>query len=195
MRPIPKPRHLLAVCILALVSSAYAYMAWQDHRLSSEQIHIATSALKQYQRPLFEHDPVYADDGPWRTSAPSFQMLMEFSLVPTGYQDLTLGFRVMAGVVVMIYLCGMYALLYRQTRSWAMSTFVAVLSTAVTHGLGDSSWGLGPLATIQPRGLCIAFMPLFGLALLRYSNPWRIKFRRNAVSALVWSVRQVRFCR
>lgn len=174
MRPIPKPRHLPAVCILALVAATYAYMAWHDQRLSSEQVHIATSALKRYQRSLFEHDPVYTDDGPWRTSAPTFQMLMDLSLTPTGYQDLTLGFRMMTGVVVMIYLCGMYALLYRQTRSWAMSTFVAVLSTAVTHGLGDSSWGLGPLATIQPRGLCIAFMPLFGLALLRYGNPWRM---------------------
>jgi len=71
-------------------------------------------------------------------------------------------------VITLVYLCGMYALLFAQCRSWSVAAFVAVLSTRVVETLGDGSWGIGPLQSITPAGLCTALFPLIVLAFLRY---------------------------
>ena len=68
----------------------------------------------------------------------------------------------------------MYALLYRQTRSWSLSAFVAVLSSAVTYTLGRSYWGIGSLASITPPTLVLAVVPLIVLSYLRYERQWRV---------------------
>ncbi len=174
MRPIPRKRHLLAVLILAGVSSAGGYLAMLDDRPSKTQINIATVAIKRHQPNLFANDQVFGASGRWRFHTPLHQALLEMILVPSGYQDLTLPFRAIAGVVVMIYLCGMYALLYRQCRSWSISVFVAVLSTAVTYTLGRSFWGVGSLGSITPPTLVTALVPLIVLSYLRYENQLRL---------------------
>lgn len=174
MRPIPRTRHLLAVLIFAGASVAAGYMAMLDDRLSKTQIGIASVAAKRYEPELFADDPVFGESGRWRFHTPFLQSLLEVILLPTGYQDLTLPFRAMTGVAVMIYLSGMYALLYRQTRSWSLSAFVAVLSSTVTYTLGRSYWGIGSLASITPPTLVLATIPLIVLSYLRYERQWRV---------------------
>jgi len=174
MRPIPRARHLVALLIFAGASAAAGYFAMLDDRLSSMQINIATVAAKRHNPELFPHDPVFGSSDRWRFHTPGFQTPLEMILVPTGYQDLTLPFRAMTGVVSMIYLCGMYALLYRQSRSWSISAFVAVLSSTIVYTLGRSFWGVGSLGSIVPPTALLAIVPLIVLSYLRYENQWRI---------------------
>ena len=165
MRPVPRSRHLLAVMVFAAVAAASAYLASMDHRLSSAQVNIATAAVKRHDPAAFPHDLVFGEGKLWLFHTPAFQSLLELVLVPTGYHNLHLPFRVMAGVVTVLYLCGMYALLFAQCRSWSISAFVAVLSG------GDG--GVGSLESMTPAGLCTAVYPLIVLGVARYSRPAR----------------------
>lgn len=163
--------------VFLIVAGSYAYMAALDTHLSDTQINIASAAVKRHQPDLFAHDPIFgAAEGTelWRFHTPAFQSLLEMVLVPTDYADPTLPFRVLTGIVALAYMCSMYALLYRQCKSWSASAFVAVLSSTVTYTLGRAYWGAGSLASIEPATLYTAIIPLIVLAFLRYSDQWRI---------------------
>ena len=170
MRPAPQARHLVSVAILAAVSAAYGYSAIFDDDLSSTQIGIASAAIKRHEGDLFACDPVLGASQLWRLHTPVFYGLLELVLFPTGYRDPVLPFRAMTSIVAMTYLCGMYALLYRQCRSWSVAVFVAVLSSAAIRTLGGSHWGVGPLEYVTPMGICMAATPLIVLAFLRYAE-------------------------
>ena len=174
MRPIPQSRHLVAILLLAGVAATSGYLAAHDERLSDAQEYAATAALKRNAADRFAHDPIYGPSRLWQFHPPAFQIPLEMVLIPTGYRDPMLPFRIMTGVVVMVYLCGMYALLYRQTRSWSISVFVAVLSSTVTYAIGGAFWGVGSLGSIEPAGLCIAVIPLVLLAYRRHGRTWRV---------------------
>ena len=168
MRPVPRSRHFVAVLIFAAVSVAFGCAAFFDNHLSESQMNIASSAMKRHRPGLYPHDPVFGPSELWRFQTPSAQVLLELILVPTDYEDLTLPFRLLTAPVVMIYLCGMYALLYRQCRSWSMSAFVAILSCKIAWTIGWSHWGVGSLASISPQAFMQAAVPLIVLAFLRY---------------------------
>jgi hypothetical protein len=174
MRPIPRSRHLVAVVLLAAVAAATGYLAAADFRLGDGQVHAACTALKRHDRSLFAHDPVFGRSSLWRFHSPAFQGLLETVLLPAGYDDPVVAFRALAGVAAMVYLCGMYALLYRQTRTWSVAVFVAALSATVTHAMGGSFWGAGSLGSIHPAGLCTAVTPLIALAFLRHLDRRRL---------------------
>ncbi|MGC9453788.1 MAG: DUF6798 domain-containing protein [Phycisphaerae bacterium] len=173
MRPRPPRRHILAMLIFAGVAVTAGYFAMLDDQLSDSQVHVATAALKRHQPELYPTDPVFGPSGLWKLHTPALQGILELTLIPTGYSDLTLPFRLLTPVAVMIYLGGMYALLYRQCKSWSISAFVAILSCAVVNALGGSSWGMGSLASITPAGLVRIFIPLVVLSYLRYRRQWR----------------------
>ncbi len=102
--------------------------------------------------------------------SPAFLALMEMSLIPTLYSDLELPFRVGIFPFVLLYLCGMYALLWRQCRSSSIATFVSVLSIAVIPAFGGWFSGIGTLESITPAGLVVVFSPLLVLCYLRTSR-------------------------
>lgn len=184
MRPIPRSRHLPAVLLLAAAAAAMAYAARHDHRLSDAQRHAAAAAMKRQDPDLYPHDAVFGPSRLWRFDTPVFQALMASVLAPTGYQDPVLPFRVAAGVVALIYLLGMYALLFRQTRSWSVSVFVAILSSTVIYALGGSFWGVGSLASVQPAAICTAAAPFIMMAFLRCRRGWRVLAVFAAIGAL-----------
>jgi len=97
-------------------------------------------------------------------------LLMEMSLIPTQYSDLELPFRVGVFPFVLLYLCGMYALLWRQCRSSTIAAFVSVLSIVVIPTFGDWFSGIGTLESITPEGLVTVFSPLLILCYLRTSR-------------------------
>ncbi len=174
MRPVPRSRHLLAVLIFTAVAAGFAYVAMIDDNLSESQINIASAAARRHDKDLFPNDPVFGESNLWLFHTPVFQALMDFFLIPTGYADLTLPFRLMTGFTVLLYLCGMYALLYRQCRSWSLSAFVAVLSCKIAWTIGWSHWGVGSLASISPSTLVQAFVPAVVLMYLHYHDTWRV---------------------
>jgi len=174
MRPIPRTRHLLAILLLAAASVTASYFSTIDNRLSKVQIHIATVAAKRHNPALFSQDSVFGDSVRWRFYTPALQALLEMILLPTDYQDLTLPFRMLTGVLTMVYLSGMYALLYRQCRSWSVSAYVAILSTTIIYALGRTFWGIGSLASITPATMLTSVTPLVVLSYLRYERQWRL---------------------
>jgi hypothetical protein len=152
--------------LFAGVSTLAGVMAAIDTDLSSRQVGLATAAIKRQHPWLYQQDIIFGGDL-WRFHSPAFQSVMEMVLVPTHYADPTLPLRLMAPIVVMVYLCGMYALLYRQCRSTGASAFVAVLSSTVVATLGGSHWGVGSLASLTPEGIALALSPLAVLGYLR----------------------------
>lgn len=171
MRPVPQSKHLLAVMILAAVAATSGYLASLDHRFSSSQANTAAAALKRHEPSAFPYDPILGERPYWRLESPAFHALLELVLVPTGYGDPILPFRALAGVLTMVFLCGMYALVNSECRSWSVSVFVAILSCRVVETLGGGVWGMGSLASITPQGVFVAILPLVVLAFLRYSGP------------------------
>ncbi len=174
MRRVPVPRHSLAVIVFAAVAALYGYFAFHDPNLSHTQVELATGALKSHQDALFKNDLVFGDAGLWKTNSPILYGLLDMTLVPTSFRDPSLPFRLMTGVMALIYLCGMYSLLYRQCMSWSVAAFVAVLSSTVIYSIGGAFWGIGSLGSCTPRGFCIAVTPLIVLAYLRYRDQPRL---------------------
>lgn len=170
MRAIPRPKHYLAVIILAAVAAAYGYQAIVDESLSDTQITIATATLKKAQPALYPHDPAMGPGGLWKFQTPLFQAVLETALIPTEYKDPSLPFRVLAPVAAAIFLVGMYGVLFQQCRSWSISVFVAILSSAVLYTLGRAYWGIGSLKSITPEALCLSLLPLVVMSFLRYEK-------------------------
>ncbi len=167
MKPLHRSRHFTAVLILSVAAGCYGYMAIYDTRLDDSQIRLATAAMKEHDPSLYPHDPVFRDDGLWRGHSPLFLGAMKTLLISTDYDDPTLPFRIMSPVLTLVFLMGMYALIYRQCLNWSVSVFIAILSTTVTVCPGKTSWGIGPLSTVTPTGACLAVLPLLVLAFLR----------------------------
>lgn len=184
MKRVPKARHALAVIVFAVVAAFYGYSAFHDPNLSHTQVELATGALKSHQDALYKHDLIFGQTGLWKTNSPILYGLLDMTLVPTAFRDPSLPFRLMTGVLAMIYLCGMYALLYRQCMSWSVAAFVAVLSTPVIYSLGGAFWGIGALGSCTPRGFCVAVTPLILLAYLRYRTQTRLPLVFVAIGLL-----------
>ena len=184
MRPFPRSNHFVAVMVFAAVSAAAGYAALHDARLSDAQVHIATAVLKHHDPTLLTHDAVFGARYWWRIAPPTFRVLMEMVLAPTEYRNPILPFRAMTGAVVMVYLCGMYALLYRQCRSWSIAVFTSLLSLTVVETTHGSSWGAGSLASMTPPTLCVAVLPLVMLAYLRYRRQWQVMLVFGALGLL-----------
>lgn len=174
MKPRPRPRHLVAIILLAAVAAISGSLAAIDNRVSPSQIDLATAALRSEYHQLYPVDWVFSDRGLWRLTSPAFRGLMELVLVPTRFIAPVLPFRCMVGVLVMIHLAGMYALIYRQTRSWSTSVYCSILSIAVVFTIGRWFWGIGPLESVTPAALVAVTVPLVVLAYLEHQDDWRI---------------------
>jgi len=156
------------------VAGFLAFLSWHDDRLSGEQASLACAAAKQHQGDLMPYDTVYgevnADGKLAKLPSPVFLALMDTVLIPTGYRDLALPFRLLLGPMVLLYLCGMYALLWRQCRSSSIAVFVTVLSLTITHTFSGWFWGVGSLGSVTPQGLVIAISPLVLWAYVHFTG-------------------------
>ena len=127
MRPVPRSRHLVALAIFVAVAALYAYLAATDYRMDDEQFHLATAALRREKPELLRTDLIYGRSRMWQAHPPMFLAILETILSPSDYRDLTLPFRILVGILTLVYLCGMYALLRRQCRRYSEQTL------ATTH--------------------------------------------------------------
>ena len=174
MRPVPSAKHTLAITIFLLVAGLLTFLSWHDERLSDEQTSLACATAKRHQPGLLPYDTVFgevnADGRLAKLPSPVFLALMDAVLIPTGYRDLVLPFRILLGPMVLVYLCGMYALLWRQCRSCSIAAFVAVLSSTITPTFAGWFWGVGSLASITPQGLVLACSPLVLWAYISFTG-------------------------
>jgi hypothetical protein len=167
MRPAARPRHFVALLVLAIVSASYAVVAFRDDRLDAVQAHAFASVLKSRSPDLWSQDPLFGDPGRWQLYPPLNRWALGRAADALGSDRPSLPFRLAVGPLALLYLCGMYLLLLRQCRSWAASVFVAILSSRVVETLGHAFWGVGSLGSAVPEGLFVAATPWFLLAYLR----------------------------
>jgi hypothetical protein len=118
----------------------------------------------------------------WRFESPAFQEALS-ALARLGGDEM-MPFRILTGLAVLVYLGGMYALLYWQTNSWSVSVFVSILSMTVVHTLGGGAWGVGSLASTTPAGIVTAFTPLLTLAMLHLQDKRKLPLVFAAIGLL-----------
>jgi hypothetical protein len=174
MKATPKAQHWLAVLMLVLVSGAFGFLAFHEHRPTDTQVHLATSALRDGDSGLFASDAIYGESGKWRMDSPFVIGAMKLALVPTGMDDPILPFRIMTGGLALVYLIGMYLLLFQQVRNWSVAALMSVISAAATDLIPGLPWGFGALETTEPALVCIALLPLILLTYLRYEKRWQV---------------------
>jgi len=170
MRPVPKARHLIALIVFAAVSAVGGLLATGETRLTDRQVGMATGAVRYVHDDLFGRDAVFGDSGLWRQDNPVWQWYLREAYRATGREDVVWAFAMAIAPLVFVYLVGMYLVLWRQCRSWSVACYTAVLSTAVIHLADGTHWGLGPLATMTPSTVALAFVPLLVWAFLSSRN-------------------------
>lgn len=170
MRPPVRPRHLLAVAIFAAVSALSGYLAMIDDRIDGNQVNMLSWALKLHDDQLYAADPLFESTGFHQAIAPTFVGMTALIMKSTGFLHVLMPLRLLVMLMTAIYLCGMYALLFSQCRSWSVSIFVTILSMAVINTPGGAIWGIGPLETATPMGMCITFIPLIILLFLHFTS-------------------------
>ncbi len=164
MRPGPKPRHLVTLTVFLGISAVCGYLAFRGNRTSAAQINLAAAAARRHDPSLLQTDSIFGrvhiDRAYNHHDSPVFLSLMDTILIPSGYNDMLLPFRVLAGPMVMLFLCGMYILLFYQCRSSTVAAFTSIISFGILHTFGHWSWGIGSLASVTPHGLVVCLAPL-----------------------------------
>ena len=165
MRPVPKARHGLAVAILVVVSALAHLHAACQQELADEQVGVLVNMLRSTNGQLYQRDAIFGDSGLWRFRTPVWEFYLREAYQAGGSASPAKALAMLSGPLTLIYLLGMYGLLYRQCRSWSIACYVAVLSTAVIPLAGDG-WGLGPLSSLTADTVYLAFVPwlAWGLA-------------------------------
>jgi hypothetical protein len=172
MRPVPRPQHLISAMIFIAVAILYGYQATYDTRLSESQVYMGASLLKNHDPSLFAADPVFGPSRLWQLHTPALQGIFDLVLIPTDFLDAALPFRILAGIIPLIFMVSMYVLLYRQCRNWSIAAFTSVLSSTIIYVIGSSYWGTGSLASVTPWTFCISVTPLIVVAFLRHIGQW-----------------------
>lgn len=177
MRPVPSPKHMPSIVILIAASLLAGYLAWHDDSITDDQVHILTALRANGSN--YAGDSLYDGHiagGEFRHMySPAFTSLIEGvrKICPAGSAP-EMPLRLLVAPVAMLFLLGMYALLWRQTMSSATSTFVAILSATMMSTFNGWHWGVGAISSITPEGLVVAVSPLLVLAYLKYFNDRRI---------------------
>jgi hypothetical protein len=169
MRPAPKARHLVAITVFVATAALAHVLAAHDDDLTDEQVGQAVNVIRSLNGDLYAQDPVYGASGLWRLDAPIWQWYWREAFRSTGQLDILAPLRWLVGPTVLVYLLGMYGLLWRQCRSWSVACYVSVLSLAVMPVAGGGEWGIGPLSAMTAGGVGLALVPWVAWAFL-----WRI---------------------
>ena len=169
MRPIPSKKHHWAVLVLLAVVAANTALTFVSPRASADQANMLAEVFKQQDPARYGHDEVFgpSDAGaPWRLRLPAWRALLGASVWLAGGADPVNALRLLGATCLTVYLLAMYLLLYRETRSTSVATLVAAMSTAI-FSVRRPYWGMGPIFTVSPTTLYMAFVPLLVLALTR----------------------------
>jgi len=170
MRPTPRARHIVAVVILAATSAVAGLLAVRQSELTAEQINVTVNAVRAVEGDLYARDPVFGRGGLWRFQTPVWQWYLRQSYRATGLANVHVAFAALVGPLSFVYLAGMYALLWRQCRSWSIACFVAVLSSAMITVVGGSHWGVGTAEGMTAGTVYLAFVPLLLWAFLEHMD-------------------------
>ncbi len=176
MRPVLSRKHHWALLSLSLIVAANTALTFVDAQVSDDQATMLAEALKQEDLSRYPHDEVLGPSGPgapWRLRLPAWRWLLTSAIRLAGRTDPVNALRLLGTVTLAAYLLSMYVLLYRQTHSTSVATFVTIISTAI-FSVKRPYWGIGPIFAVTPATTYLAFTPLLVYGLLRWQGRWRI---------------------
>ncbi|NLF31284.1 MAG: hypothetical protein GX591_10410 [Planctomycetes bacterium] len=170
MRPPPRPRHLVAVLVFAGVAAIGGLLAFGETRLDDRQVAMATGAVRAVHEDYYPHDVVYGSDALWKLDNPIWRWYLRETFRATGRGEAAWVFAVAVGPLVFVFGLGMYALVWRQCRSWSLAVYAALMAMVVIHLADDVHWGLGPRWTVTPATVALAAVPWAVLGLLTFGG-------------------------
>ncbi len=175
MRPTPSTRHYRALAALLAVLAVNTLLSFRQTNVTGDQANMLAEAFKGRDPSLYVYDGIFGDSGPgalWHARPPAWRWLLAGAVRLVGRDDPLNALRLMGAVAALLYLLFLYVLLYRQTRSTTGAAVVAMLSTAI-FSTKRPYWGLGPVFSVTPANLYLAFVPLLVTLFLGACSPRR----------------------
>ena len=187
-------RHILSLVVFFTVALASTYLAMLDEAFSEEQYLYATASTiestiasggDETLSSDFVFGQFYADGQlPAQLNQPFLRLIGAVRSTLGGVSPL-LAFRVLAGPMCLLFLCGMYFLLFRITAGATVSAFVAILSMGTIQTVGGWHWGVGALSTVTPAGLFLAISPFVILGFVHHRRRPKKLLRTFAIIGLL----------
>jgi len=169
--------HLIAVIAICLFSLYYFVLQSQSHEIGDYKhlnVLIEPEMLDYYQQTsdIKPYSPFVIPPAV-RKSEPAFMHSLTFIIsirvlnALTGHTAVTIKLLLLPKLI--IYLLGIYALLYYLTKRMVPSVLVSILSI-VPRFMPDDHWGIGPVFSSEPKCFVYAFAPLVILLFLKYRH-------------------------
>ncbi len=169
MRPIPAKKHHWAVVVILAVVAINTLVTFRQNHITGSQANLLAEVYKRQDPALYSSDGVFAGSGAdaaWRLHLPAWQSVLASTIDLCGPDEPINALRLLGAGMLLLYLLGMYVLLYRQTHSTSVATLVAAASMAI-FSTSRPYWGLGPIFTVTPASLYLAVVPLLALGFVR----------------------------
>lgn len=158
----PAALHAIAGVLIALAGIA---VLWFSHpqRITHDQIVHGTFIAKLNDPAAFQNDYLYDERANLHNNFFVYRVLRWFSQ-ELGSQELV--YWLSLPVLFIVFALGMYALVWRVTRSWVASLATAFVANVHIPYIFMSSWGLPGPSEVGPREFFTMFLPWMALAFL-----------------------------
>ncbi len=176
MRPRPSRKHFWPVVVIVAVTAANTALTFRQDDITDDQANMLTEVRKGSDPTLYPSDEIFSSSGPgalWRMRLPAWQAILRAAGALGGERDPLNALRIVGAAALLVYLLSMYVLLYRQTHNTSIAVLVAAMSMCI-FSVRRPYWGLGPIFSVTPATLCIAFVPLLALGFVRLRRRWSV---------------------
>jgi hypothetical protein len=134
--------------------------------LGGDQLVTGYTLLKQMNPALFVRDLFLKDESLIQFYVPGYMMLIRLVMALTGDYGMALVY--LTPIVLLLYLTGMYALVFEVTKNPFIALLVALVSSFMAHTVGGEYWGAINVRFIVPRTVSLAFVPWLFLLAFRW---------------------------
>lgn len=158
---------ILSVFLLyALVNGVVAFA--EIELRNSDQINIGVMALAIADPEIFSRDYLFSDRSAFQFYTPFFISLANFLTAITGsYKN---GLALLVPALILIYMLGMYRLVYSITEHRPVALFIAIISSPQQWSLGATFWGVADLSAIMPRTFFCTLAPWLVIAVFKLAQ-------------------------
>ncbi len=165
-------REIIIVCIgLGLVVAAWTAASIAHPVVDSTDLNMSATIVSKDMNPaLYPRDNLLANEALYSFYTPFYRLLLRWMWQLGG--SFEAGLVILVPLVLVLYLAGMFMLLWRVTgHSW-LALALTVASAHYHDTMGAGVWGVGGLAEMMPRTLfMVAIPPLAWLFLRLLAKP------------------------
>jgi hypothetical protein len=145
---------------------------FQSYNLGSDQQMVGIMALKQTRPELYTQDYFLTDDSLLRYYTPFYRYLTGWLVSFMG--DYALALLVLLPAIMLVYLLGMFVLIYSVTGNIWIGVLISVVSSLEWTAFGGEVWGVANLRLVMPRAFFCALAPWLTILMFRWlqSEQW-----------------------